>query len=103
MTATDPFINFLILLVISAAVSAILHYGLRYYVTPGGWSFVSKVVVGYIGAALGTPLLGKWWEGDAGVTYGDISFLPAIVGAFALLILAIDLMQMVSGKPANGE
>ncbi len=100
MPAMDPFINFLVLLVISAAVSAVLHFGLKYYVTSGWWSFISKVVVGYIGAALGTPLLGKWWEG---VAYGDIYIVPAIVGAFALLVLAIDLMQMVSGKPANDE
>ncbi len=100
MPAMDPFINFLVLLVISAAVSAVLHFGLKYYVTSDWWSFISKVVVGYIGAALGTPLLGKWWEG---VAYGDIYIVPAIVGAFALLVLAIDLMQMVSGKPANDE
>ena len=100
MPAMDPFINFLVLLVISAAVSAVLHYWLKYYVTSGEWSFISKVVVGYIGAALGTPLLGKWWEG---VAYGDIYIVPAIVGSFALLVLAIDLMQMVSGKPANDE
>ncbi len=100
MPATDPVINFLVLLVISAAVSAVLHYGLRFYVTPGYWSFISKVVVGYIGAALGTPLLGKWWEGAA---YGDVYIVPAIVGAFALLVLAVDLMQMVSGKPAKAE
>jgi len=100
MPAMDPFINFLVLLVISAAVSAVLHYGFKYYVTSDWWSFISKVVVGYIGAALGTPLLGKWWEG---VAYGDIYIVPAIVGAFALLVLAIDLMQMVSGKPANDE
>ena len=29
------FISFLILLVISVVVSGILHYGLKYYVTPG--------------------------------------------------------------------
>jgi hypothetical protein len=36
------FISFLILLIISVVVSAILHYGLKYYVTPGFWSFCSK-------------------------------------------------------------
>ena len=37
------FISFLILLVISVVVSAILQYGLKYYVTPGFWSFSFKV------------------------------------------------------------
>ena len=63
MPATDPLISFLVLLAISLAVSAILHYGLKFYVTQGLWSFLSKVVVGYIGAWLGTPGFGKWWEG----------------------------------------
>ena len=40
------FISFLILLTISVAVSGILHFGLKYYVTPGFWSFCSKVVLG---------------------------------------------------------
>ena len=30
------FISFVILLIISVAVSAVLHYGLKCYVTPGG-------------------------------------------------------------------
>ena len=54
------FIGFLILLVISVVVSAILQYGLKYYVTPGFWSFCFKVVLGYVGAWLGSPVLGYW-------------------------------------------
>ena len=45
------FISFLILLIISVVVSAMLHYGFKYYVMPGFWSFCSKVVVGGIGLA----------------------------------------------------
>jgi hypothetical protein len=48
------FVSFLILLVISIVVSGILHYWLEYYVTPGFWSFCSKVVVGWVGAWLGS-------------------------------------------------
>lgn len=98
MPAADPFISFLVLLVIGAVVAAVLHYVCKYYVTPGLWSFLSKVVVGYIGAWLGTPVFGKWWDG---ITYGDVYILPAIVGAFALLVLAVDCMQMVVGKSAS--
>jgi hypothetical protein len=46
------FVSFLTLLIISVVVSGILHYGLNYYVTPGHWSFCSKIVVGWIGAWL---------------------------------------------------
>ena len=54
------FISFLILLVISVVVSGILHYGLNYYVTPGFWSFCSKVAVGWVGAWIGSPVIGHW-------------------------------------------
>ena len=54
------FISFLILLVISVVVSGILHYGLNYYVTPGFWSFCSKVAVGWLGAWIGSPVIGHW-------------------------------------------
>jgi hypothetical protein len=40
----------LILLIIGVVVSAILHYGLKYYATPGFESFCVKVVVGWVGA-----------------------------------------------------
>ena len=45
------FISFLILLIISVVVSAILHYGLEYYVTPGFWSFCSSRVTPPTGPA----------------------------------------------------
>lgn len=85
------FTSFLILLVISAVVSAILHYGLEYYVTPGIWSYCSKVVVGYFGAWLGTPVFGRWFPG---ANYNDVYYIPAILGAFAILLVAVDLMKM---------
>ena len=56
------FVSFIILLAISVVVSAVLHYGLKYYVNPGLWSFCSKVVVGWTGAWLGSPVLGHWFE-----------------------------------------
>lgn len=84
------FIGFLILLVISVVVSAVLHFGLKYYVTPGIASFCSKIVVGYIGAWIGTPVLGQWWPG---VAYGDIYLVPAILGSLALLVLVVDVAK----------
>lgn len=89
------FVSFLILLIISVVVSGILHFGLRYYVTPGLWSFVSKIIVGWIGAWLGTPVFGRWWPG---LQYEEVFYIPAILGSAALLILAVDLVKMRGGK-----
>ncbi len=85
------FASYLILLVISVVVSGILHYGLNYYVTPGHWSFCSKIVVGWVGAWLGSPVLGHWWPG---LQYHDIYYVPAILGSLSLLLLAVDVGKM---------
>ena len=87
------FVSFLILLVVSVVVSGVLHYGCKYYATPGVWSFLSKIVVGWIGAWLGSPVFGAWWPG---INYGDLYFVPAILGCFALLIVAVDVVKMRS-------
>lgn len=86
------FICFLILLVISVVVSAILHYGIKFCIVPGTRSFLSKVIIGWIGAWLGSPVFGHWWQG---VNYMDIYIIPAILGSLALLILAVDLVKTV--------
>ena len=54
------FISFLILLIISVVVSVVLHYGLKYYATPGFESFCFKVVLAWVGAWLGSPVFGYW-------------------------------------------
>lgn len=89
------FTAFLILLAISVVVSWILHFGLHYYVTPGHWSFCSKVIVGWIGAWIGTPVFGRWFPT---MNYMDIYYIPAIIGAFAAIIVAVDLVKMLSGS-----
>jgi uncharacterized membrane protein YeaQ/YmgE (transglycosylase-associated protein family) len=87
------FAGFLILLVISVVVSAILHYGLGYYVTAGHSSFLSKVVIGWLGAWLGSPVLGYWWEG---LNYGKVYYVPAILGSLALLVFAVDFVKTLA-------
>jgi len=85
------FVSFLILLVISVVVSGALHYWLEYYVTPGLWSFCSKVVVGWVGAWLGSPVFGHWFPG---LQYHDVYIIPAILGSLAVVVVAVDLMKM---------
>lgn len=84
------FVGFLILLIISVVITAILHFGLKYYVIPGWWSFISKVIVGWIGAWLGSPVFGYWFEGLA---YQEIYIIPAILGAIAANILVVDICK----------
>lgn len=95
------FISFLILLVISVVVSAFLHYGLKFHVVPGLSSFFGKVVLGWLGAWLGTPVLGRWFDA---VAYGEVFIVPAILGSLALLVLAIDVVKTFStGSAASAS
>ncbi len=89
------FVSFLILLVISVVVSGILHYGFSYYVTAGFWSFCSKIVIGWIGAWLGSPVLGHWWPG---LQYHEVYYIPAILGALGALVVAVDLGKMAATR-----
>jgi uncharacterized membrane protein YeaQ/YmgE (transglycosylase-associated protein family) len=89
------FNSFLILLIISIVVSAILHYGLNYYVTPGFWSFCSKVVIGWLGAWIGSPVVGNWPHRFPFLNYDEtIWFIPAIIGCVGVVIVAVDLAKM---------
>ena len=82
--------SFLALLIISVVVSGTLHYGFKYYVRAGTVSFLSKVVIGWIGAWLGSPVLGHWWEG---LNYGQVYYVPAILGSLAALILVVECVK----------
>ncbi len=89
------FASFLVLLLISVVVSAILHFS--GYLVRGGWdSFVSKVFIGWIGAWLGSPVLGNWFEFLKFEGEIDIYIIPAILGAFVLIVFAVDFVKTCS-------
>ena len=87
------FISFLILLIISIVVSGVLHFGLKYYIIPGWGSYVSKVIIGWFGAWLGSPVLGYWWQG---LNYKEVYIVPAILGSLALVVFAVDVIKTCS-------
>jgi uncharacterized membrane protein YeaQ/YmgE (transglycosylase-associated protein family) len=96
------FISFLILLIISVIVSAILHYGLKYYATPGFKSFCFKVVLAWVGAWLGSPVLGYWPHRFPFLHYQDVWFIPAILGSLAALTVAVELDKRARRVVAGG-
>jgi len=93
------FISFLILSIISVVVSAVLHYGLNYYATPGLASFFSKIVIGWVGAWLGSPVFGHWWEA---LNYGQVYIIPAILGSLAALVLAVESVKTWASASKGG-
>ncbi|MFQ5747043.1 MAG: hypothetical protein ACE5HF_07475 [Gemmatimonadota bacterium] len=86
--------SFLVLLIISAVVSGILHYGFKFYVRAGTVSYLSKVLIGWIGAWLGSPVFGHWWEG---LSYEQVYYVPAALGSLAILVIIIDCVKTCCG------
>lgn len=56
------FVSLVILLVIGVIVAAVAHYAVGYYAMGDLGSFLSKVVIGWLGAWLGTPVFGCWFD-----------------------------------------
>lgn len=86
------FISFLILLVIAVVIAAIAHYGMGYYVVSGTGSFLSKVIVAWLGGWVGSPVLGYWFSG---IAYNQVYIIPAILGAIAAIVLAVDVAKTI--------
>jgi uncharacterized membrane protein YeaQ/YmgE (transglycosylase-associated protein family) len=82
------FAGFLTLLIISLIVALIMHFAIRYRVLTGADGFLSKWIVGWVGAWLGSPVLGNWFQG---VRISNVYIIPAFIGAFvgAFLVTAI--------------
>ena len=76
------FLPFVYLLIISIIVSVILFFVLKIKgKIPGGYPV--SLILGYLGAWVGTPVFGKWEF----LTLGEISIIPAILGAIAAILL----------------
>jgi len=86
------FISFLILLIISIVVSWVLHFPLKFHIVPGWRSYASKVFIGWIGAWLGSPVFG-YWPHPLGLNYQQVWIVPAILGALAIEVFAVDFIK----------
>ncbi len=79
---------FLVLLILGLIAALVEHYVIRYRFLQGFDGFIWKWVVGWVGAWLGSPVLGNWWFRIAGVYV-----IPALIGAFAGAFLATALWK----------
>jgi uncharacterized membrane protein YeaQ/YmgE (transglycosylase-associated protein family) len=76
--------SFLVLLVVGAVVALVYHYAFRYCFLEGWDSLIGKVALGWLGAWLGSPVLGHWsWPIE------QIYIVPAILGAATLIHLNV--------------
>jgi len=95
-------LSFLTLTFIGAVVAAAYHYVIRYRFLEGNDALVGKLVIGWLGAWLGSPVLGHWlWKVE------NVYIVPAILGAIATIHLTIltgkALAKLASMRPAMAE
>jgi len=76
------FLSFVVLLGISVIVAGLFHYGLRYRVLEGIDAIYAKLVIAWIGAWLGSPVLGYW-----SFKIENVYLIPALGGAITALVL----------------
>ncbi len=69
----------LILFVAALIAAGVVHYVIRYRFLDGFDGFVGKCVAGWVGAWLGSPVLGHWFER---AKLANVYLIPALLGAF---------------------
>lgn len=74
------FNSFVTLLVIGGVVAFVFHYIARYRVVEGTQGFFGKLIIGWLGAWLGSPVLGHWGEN---MRIENIYLVPALLGSLA--------------------
>lgn len=78
------FLSFFVLLGISVIVAGVFHYGLRYRFLEGIDAAYAKVVLAWIGAWLGSPVLGYW-----SYKIENVYLVPALIGAITVLVMNV--------------
>ena len=71
------FASFLTVLVISLIAGLVMHYAIHYRVLDGADGFLCKWVVGWVGALLGTPVLGHWFQDLTSPRLWEVSSVPS--------------------------
>jgi uncharacterized membrane protein YeaQ/YmgE (transglycosylase-associated protein family) len=95
-------LSFLILTLIGAVVAVAYHNVIRYRFLEGNDALFGKLIIGWLGAWLGSPVFGHWlWKVE------NVYIVPAILGAIAVIQLTVltgkALTKLASMQPAATE
>ena len=95
-------LSFLTLTLISAVVAVAYHNVIRYRFLEGNDALIGKLIIGWFGSWLGSPVLGHWlWKIE------NVYIVPAILGAIAAIHLFVltgkALAKVASMRPAAME
>ena len=84
---------FSVLLVAGVIAAAVIHYVARYRFLEGFDGFLRKVIAGWVGAWLGSPIIGHWFER---VKIANIYLIPALLGAFVGAFVAVAIPKVIA-------
>jgi uncharacterized membrane protein YeaQ/YmgE (transglycosylase-associated protein family) len=95
-------LSFLVLSLIGAVVACVYQFAFHYRFLEGTGALFGKLVVGWVGGWLGSPVLGHWlWEVE------NVRVVPAILGAIATIhmnhLAWTALAKLVSARPEAQE
>ena len=95
-------LSFLILTLIAAVVAVVYHNIIQYRFLEGHDALIGKLIMGWFGAWLGSPVLGHWlWKVQ------NVYIVPAIFGAMATIHLTVltgkALAKLATMRPAGAE
>jgi uncharacterized membrane protein YeaQ/YmgE (transglycosylase-associated protein family) len=77
-------LSFLVLTLISAVVAVVYHNVFRYRFLEGNDALIGKLIIGWFGAWLGSPILGYWlWRVE------NVYVVPAVLGAIVAIHMNI--------------
>ena len=97
------FWTFLVLLGAGVVAAAVVHYVIRYRLLEGFDGFLAKVIAGWVGAWLGSPIIGHWFER---VKIASVYLIPALVGAFVgsfvVAVTAKGMAKVFAPKVVSG-
>lgn len=74
------FVEFGVLVIAGLISAVVIHYAVGYRFLQGIDGLLAKWGVGWLGAWVGSPVLGHWFEP---LKVGNVYLLPALIGAFA--------------------
>ena len=96
------FISFGELLGISVVVALVLHYLLKYRNVAGFEGFLGKVIIGWLGAWLGSPVFGHW---PANLSFAEVYPIPAFLGSLTSVFSVVLFFKTLSpkGLPVRGK
>ncbi len=83
-------------------VAAAYHYVFRYHFLESSDAVIGKLIIGWLGAWLGTPVLGHWlWKVEN--VYIAPTFLGAIATIHLTILTAKALAKFASMRPSLRE